>query len=735
MRNSIKNIIKKPNSPNSSTFDKRSSILKSSPVKSSHKVHKTLTSWPHTLEDRKKLFDRYSHGSRRFSYQFLKNMTDSEEIFQGIGPDVLRKACKYGDQSNDGFIDRREFPTFLHHLRYFFDLFKAFQKMDQDKDNRLKMLEFIENRAILDPDLSESTAEGVFRDMDLDGGGNISFEEFCNWAIKQKTVLSYNNHEHFKVLEDNSKILMSLEDIEDEEIKKGGNEEDSETDIRDTTELKDSLMDSKGLDEDFFGNHFSEESPSMSFDQIMLLRKEVINKNKEIHLLKSQLLETPKEILDKTEDNHYKEILRNMKEELEKTQKIFEKEKGDFGRKLEEFEEKEKFWEKQRKEVEMNENQKRLEENERIWIKEGEVLKNEIERLVGLKNELEKANFSIINEKNSLSEEFELERTKTKEIHLKLTTDLEKELEVALNDIKTLESLKNDLENKSLELENTLTLAKLHLEEQLLDQKQNNEILLQEEKKQHILKLSQYEANSMDSDKTIQIYKDKVNLLEKESEILKNNLSQHSNMISQLETQIQVLEKTNEEYKLLTQSKNNQENCLLKKKDEEIEELIKGNINLERKYHELLENFTRETLDKDEINKLNANIIKNLQEEIIKSKENINQKDIEAKKLKDINEKIERKLENTNKTMEIQMETMNSRKSIEEKELKSQLLLQEAGISKRERLLYEEIKKELEEKISELIIKDAFVKELLFKLETQKKDRDIETKCEFCRIF
>ena len=324
MKNTSKSIIRKPNIGSSSPGKKLSVSMNpiTPSMKSALKLNKTLLSWPQNLEERKKLFDKYSHGRHRFSYQFLKTMIDSEEIFVGISQEVLKKAMKFGDTSNDGFIDRKEFPYFLRNLRYFCDLHKVFVKMDLDKDNRLKRPEFIESRACLDPHMSDHEADRIFKEMDADNGGTVSYDEFCSWALKQNTILTYNNKEYFQELPSersmmtDSKMLINLEGERSE-----AGEENKYEDFEENTVLTEDNISEVG-----------DRSKSCE-DVVGNVMKQLQEKNAEILKLKGKMLEESGDAGLQDRVRELEEGEKRLKGELEdKMRRIKEinKEKGEL---------------------------------------------------------------------------------------------------------------------------------------------------------------------------------------------------------------------------------------------------------------------------------------------------------------------------------------------------------------------------------------------------------------------
>ena len=202
-----------------------SSTKKPEPKKSSK-----LTSWPRNAEERKFLYYKYTSGRERLSYQFLELMVRGEDIFKGVTKPVLKrayiKADEYGDSKSEGLLTRKEFPYFLKYLLYFVELWKVFEKIDESKRGKLLQADFVKNRAMLEPKMTKERALEIFKQMDDDGGGAVSFDEFCNWGMKQPTILAYNNKEFFAadpsindVEAEEEEEVVDIPKVEEEELK------------------------------------------------------------------------------------------------------------------------------------------------------------------------------------------------------------------------------------------------------------------------------------------------------------------------------------------------------------------------------------------------------------------------------------------------------------------------------------------------------------------------------------
>lgn len=276
------------------------SSLKTSTKKNEPKKSSKFTSWPKNSQDRKRLYDKYRSGHENLSYQFLEMMTKGEEIFKGVNKQILKraylKADEIGSSKNEGLITRKEFPYFLKYLLYFTDLFKAFDKIDEDKNKKLTLDEFIKNRNVLEDKMTKARAEELFKSMDKDGGGSISFDEFCNWGLEQPSILNYNNNEFFVVdntaqddedPEDIPEIKMKTQ--ESEEVK----EEDSSPKNKDLGEI-----DSKD-------------------NEIMSLKAKILDLERENNDLQKKLLEGSSNLNENQGDTISQEEYEKLKQKIQ----------------------------------------------------------------------------------------------------------------------------------------------------------------------------------------------------------------------------------------------------------------------------------------------------------------------------------------------------------------------------------------------------------------------------------
>jgi len=85
----------------------------------------------------------------------------------------------------DDYLEKREFRLFLQLLRQYFEYMQAFSRLDTGDDNRISKEEFTnpEVKSIVElwvGPIADMAAE--FDTIDKNGGGQILFDEFVDWA-------------------------------------------------------------------------------------------------------------------------------------------------------------------------------------------------------------------------------------------------------------------------------------------------------------------------------------------------------------------------------------------------------------------------------------------------------------------------------------------------------------------------------------------------------------------------
>ena len=113
---------------------------------------------------------------------------------------AIMAAYKAADQSDDGFIKRKEFGYFLQYIVYYNNLWTVFAAVDDDGDRRISRNEFVAAAKKLD---LPRNAEQVFAEIDANGGGMILFGELVEWMATNKSTWGSEEFEEMqKKLED-----------------------------------------------------------------------------------------------------------------------------------------------------------------------------------------------------------------------------------------------------------------------------------------------------------------------------------------------------------------------------------------------------------------------------------------------------------------------------------------------------------------------------------------------------
>lgn len=83
------------------------------------------------------------------------------------------------------FVEFAQLGTLLKNLFYFNRLYHIFDKIDTDDDRRIDLAELKHGFALLKLE-GKHKAEDVFKEIDLNGGNLILFDEFCTWYAERE---------------------------------------------------------------------------------------------------------------------------------------------------------------------------------------------------------------------------------------------------------------------------------------------------------------------------------------------------------------------------------------------------------------------------------------------------------------------------------------------------------------------------------------------------------------------
>ena len=113
---------------------------------------------------------------------------------------TAKKAHNDATNGNDGlgpdFVQRVEFRLLLVYLGKYFEVWQTFDHVDDGNDHRIDMDEFKKAIPLLEEwGVPMTDPEATFAEIDVNGGGQILFDEFANWAISEKLKLEYDEEE------------------------------------------------------------------------------------------------------------------------------------------------------------------------------------------------------------------------------------------------------------------------------------------------------------------------------------------------------------------------------------------------------------------------------------------------------------------------------------------------------------------------------------------------------------
>ena len=139
------------------------------------------------------LFDPNGNGYLSLSevQRAVRDIIGSDEMFDAK-PAIMRafQAAKGAVDTKSklgaDFVEWSEFRALLVYLKRYFELYQMFARVDSGGDHRINAREFkaaVPSLKAWRPDLELSNPAAVFAKIDGNGGGEVLFEEFCNWAL------------------------------------------------------------------------------------------------------------------------------------------------------------------------------------------------------------------------------------------------------------------------------------------------------------------------------------------------------------------------------------------------------------------------------------------------------------------------------------------------------------------------------------------------------------------------
>ena len=95
-----------------------------------------------------------------------------------------------GREIDDSLLEWLEFRAFLIYLRQYFEYWVMFEKVDKSGDHKINLDELKKALPLMEKwGVKIDEPEKEFQKIDTNGEGSVSFEEFCQYAIKKSLDL------------------------------------------------------------------------------------------------------------------------------------------------------------------------------------------------------------------------------------------------------------------------------------------------------------------------------------------------------------------------------------------------------------------------------------------------------------------------------------------------------------------------------------------------------------------
>jgi Ca2+-binding EF-hand superfamily protein len=119
----------------------------------------------------------------------LDNLFDCKPVIMRAF-DLAKKSGPKRTSLSDDYIEKNEFRLFLVYLRQYFEYYVMFNRIDSGNDKKISYDEFVQAIPEIEKMGFKVTEPAkIFASIDTNGGGQITFDEFCHWAIKAKLDL------------------------------------------------------------------------------------------------------------------------------------------------------------------------------------------------------------------------------------------------------------------------------------------------------------------------------------------------------------------------------------------------------------------------------------------------------------------------------------------------------------------------------------------------------------------
>merc|ERR1712093_649137 len=133
-----------------------------------------------------------------------RDVLELDEIFD-VKPVIMRAfqvakgaSTRKGRESKHGadFAEWREFRLLLVYIRQYFEVWQMFDEVDSADDKRVNLDEFKAALGKIESwGLKVDDAEAEFKAIDKNGGGQVLFIEFADWALNKKLDLEDDDDE------------------------------------------------------------------------------------------------------------------------------------------------------------------------------------------------------------------------------------------------------------------------------------------------------------------------------------------------------------------------------------------------------------------------------------------------------------------------------------------------------------------------------------------------------------
>mmetsp|Transcript_110337 Transcript_110337/g.308421 ORF Transcript_110337/g.308421 Transcript_110337/m.308421 type:complete len:182 (+) Transcript_110337:83-628(+) len=95
-------------------------------------------------------------------------------------------AGKVSDDRGPDYVEKVEFRLLLVYIRKYFEVWQMFEDLDSGDDNRISLDEFKAAVPKMEAwGVKIDDPDATFAEIDSNGGGQLLFSEFADWAIKK----------------------------------------------------------------------------------------------------------------------------------------------------------------------------------------------------------------------------------------------------------------------------------------------------------------------------------------------------------------------------------------------------------------------------------------------------------------------------------------------------------------------------------------------------------------------